>query len=120
MGGRRPVSVAAILGPNRATGLERRLVNALRDQDTDRIASVSADLANKAATPEEIKTYFNPFIPFIKRQLDRAGPVDSREWRQEVRAEWSRIKRDQGIEVRSAVNDAVVQAVIDFLRSQGR
>jgi hypothetical protein len=116
MGGRRPTSVSSILGPNRSPGLERELKQALRREDAEKIARVSVSLASGAATAEEVSRYFEPFLPFIKNQLERAGPIDLR---YEVRAEWSRIKSEQGIEVRQPVSDAIVQAVIDFLRTRG-
>lgn len=120
MGGRRPTSIASILGPNRDSRMERQLQKALQKENPEQIATVSSNLAQKAATQEEVNNYFAPFLPFIKNQLERAGPLDSAERRQEVRAEWSRIKRELKLEVRTPVNDAVVQAVMEFLRDRGK
>ena len=120
MGGRRPRSTAEILGSHRDPRAEARLQAALRDQNPDRIAEISSDLAGRAVSAAEVQKYFQPFLPFIKDQLTRAGPIDSATLRRIVRAEWAEIKRAHKLEVRPPVSDAVVQAVTNFLRRRER
>lgn len=120
MGGRRPRSVAEVLGPYRDREAEAQLQSALREQNPERVAEISSDLASRAVAQSEVAEFFKPFLPFIKGQLRGAEPIDSAQRRRIVRAEWARIKRARNLEVRAPISDAVVQAVINYLRRRGR
>jgi len=99
--------------------LERELHDALKTQDPKGIAAASAVLASRLPEAPQIPDYLSYFVPYIKKQYQREEPVDVTERRSEVRQIWAEIRRDQKIDVRPVISDAVVQAVLNFLRRQG-
>ena len=117
MGGRRATSLADVLGPGRTyPGLQRKLHNALTDKNPQAISDAAAELAIKAVPRQRLDSYLKLLVPFIKKRL--AKPAAPEDIRREVRIEWTHIKKAHGIEVRRVVNDAVVQAAEDLLRSR--
>ncbi len=117
MGGRRARSLSDLAAPGRSVvGIGRMLGAAIRQGDPDTIAKRSIQISKKSFVPSKIDSYFGYFVPFIHHKLS-AG-IQLIDARKEVRAEWSRIKREHGIEFHGVRNEAVVQAVIDFLRAR--
>jgi hypothetical protein len=106
-----------VLGPGHSyPALERDLRTALKAGKTEAIAEASSELAHKAVSDRELDSYFAYFVPFIQDKLARAKPL--KDARQEVREEWSHLKRKHDIRIRGVISDAVVQAVIDFLKER--
>jgi hypothetical protein len=117
MGGRRATSLSAIASPSRSvSSIERKLKSAIRAGDPVAIAKSSLQLSKKVFAPGKLDDYLGHFTPFIRQKLAQGFPV--LDPRKEVRAEWSRIKRDYDIPLTGARSQAVEQAVIDFIRAR--
>jgi hypothetical protein len=98
------------------TSLEQQLKTALKKGNIEAIAESSAALSRRAIANRELDGYLERFTPFIREKLSRRIPLDDP--RKEVRAEWSRLKREYNIRIRAVLSQAVEQAVIDFLRTR--
>jgi hypothetical protein len=119
MGGRRAASLAEVLGPHRSPPLERNLQQALDKEDPGKVAAVSTRLAELAVEREKLDAYLVHFVPFIQDQLTRAGPRSSAELRTVVRTAAREITSRENLDLKGARRDAVIQAVINYLRRWG-
>lgn len=117
MGGRRATSLVQVVGKEHLDpSLDRRLKTAIKKGDIEAIAESSTALSQRAIEDRELDDYLKRFTPFILEKLSRGKPLDDP--RQEVRAEWSRLKREHDIRIGGVLSEAVVQAVIDLLQKR--
>lgn len=117
MGGRRATSLTHVVAIGRLDpSLERQLKTALQKGDPEAIAESGSALSLKAISSRQLDAFLEHFTPFIREKLARGRPLDDP--RKEVRAEWSRLKREHDIRIKGVLSEAVVQAVIDFLRNR--
>lgn len=117
MGGRRAASLGEVLGSSRsAPKLERELREGLRKKDPEILTKAARDVAAKVIEPSLLAAHLKLLVPFVSERL--RSPRPSADIRSDVRAEWSRLKREHGIRETATVNDAVVHAVIDVLRGK--
>ena len=118
MGGRRATSLNAVVGAAHSPALEHRLKVALRSADPEAIAATSAELTRRAIPLRQLDECLTHFTPFVRAKLERRVPLDDP--RREVRAEWSRLKRQHDLHPSSVLSQAVEQAVIEFLSKRLR
>ncbi len=118
MGGRRATSLGAVVGDARSPALEHRLKVALKSADPEAIASTSAELTRKAIPLRQLDECLTHFTPYIRAKLEGGVPIEDP--RREVRAEWSRLKRQHDLHPSSILSQAVEQAVIEFLTTRLR
>ena len=116
MGGRRARSLSDVFG-RVDPALERRLKSAVESGDGEALADSASAVARRAVITPHLAAYLEHFTPFIRARLARGTPLEDP--RKEVRAEWSRLKRVRSLPVTGLQQaDAIVQAVIDFLRAR--
>lgn len=117
MGGRRATSISDVLGPKKSyPSLEKKLHRALSEKDLKGISTAAATLATKSVPLTDLDSYLVHLVPFIRKQLTKKEPP--KDVRRDVRREWARIKKSEGIQVRPVVSNAVVQAAIDLLKDK--
>jgi hypothetical protein len=110
MGGRRAKSLGDILGgglgPQQAS-----FTRAIGKSDPEGIATGSAKLAAESDKISEILYYVSKLADFVVREANSEQELTYEQRQQLARREWSRVKREEGIENDPVVTDAVVTAV---------
>jgi hypothetical protein len=109
MGGRRASSLGEILGsglgPQKAS-----FTKAVGEQDPEKIATRSAKLAAESDKISDILYYASKLANFVEKHAKGKQELNHEERVQLARREWSRIKKEEGIENDPIVTDAIVSA----------
>src|SRR5437868_7471511 len=110
MGGRRAKSLGEILGggmgPQQAS-----FTRAIGRSDPESIAANSAKLAAESDKISDILYYVSKLADFVLKEAKSTHDLNYEQRQQLARREWSRVKKEEGIEDDPVVTDAVVTAV---------
>jgi len=110
MGGRRAKSLSEIVG----TGLgaqQASFTRAIRLQDPEGIAASSAKLVAESEKISDILYYASKLTDFVLKEAKSKQDLDYEQRIGLARKEWSRFKREEGIEDDPVVTNAIVSAV---------
>jgi hypothetical protein len=110
MGGRRAKSLGEILGSGMGPQ-QASFTRAISKSDPESIASSSAKLAAESDKISDILYYVSKLADFVLKESKSKQDLNSVEREKLARQEWSRIKKEEGIENDEVVTNAIVSAV---------
>lgn len=94
------------MGPKQAS-----FTRAIGKSDPESIATSSAKLAAESDKISEILYYVSKLVDFVLKEASAEQDLSYEQRQQLARREWSRVKKEEGIEDDPIVTDAVVTAV---------
>jgi hypothetical protein len=110
MGGRRARSLSEIVG----TGLgaqQASFTRAIEQENPEAIAVSSAKLVAKSDKIADILYYASKLAEFVLRESKTKHDLDHEGRMRLARQEWSRVKKEEGLEDDPVVTNALVNAV---------
>src|SRR5437588_10838 len=105
MGGRRAKSLGEILGGGMGSQ-QASFTRAIGKSDPESIASSSAKLAAESDKITDILYYVSKLADFVLKESKSTQDLSYEQRQQLARREWSRVKREEGIENDPIVTDA--------------
>jgi hypothetical protein len=110
MGGRRAKSLGEILGGGMGAQ-QANFTRAIGRSDPESIATRSAKLAAESEKISDILYYVSKLADFVLKESKSEQDLNYEQRQQLARREWSRVKKEEGIEDDPVITDAVVTAV---------
>jgi hypothetical protein len=111
MGGRRAKSLGEILGSGMGPQ-QASFTRAIGKSDPESIASSSAKLVAESDKITDILYYVSKLAGFVLKEAKSKEDLNFVEREKLARREWSRIKKEEGIEDDPVVTNAIVSAVV--------
>ena len=110
MGSRRAKSLSEIVGGG-LRAEQRSLTRAIESEDPASIASSSAKLVANSEKISDILYYVSKLANFVLKEAKSKESLNYEQREQLARQEWSRIKKEEGLEDDPVVTKTIVSAV---------
>ena len=110
MGGRRPKSLSDILGGGMGPQ-QAGFTRAIGRSDPESIATNSAKLAAESDKVSDILYYVSKLANFVLKESKSSQDLSYEQREKLARQEWSRIKKEEGLEDDQVITQTVISAV---------
>jgi hypothetical protein len=110
MGGRRAKSLSEIVGTGLGTQ-EASFTRAIGKKDPETIATSSAKLVADSDKISDILYYASKLVDFVLKKSESKEDLNYEQREHLARREWSRIKKEEGLDDDQVITAAIVSAV---------
>lgn len=119
MGGRRARSIKEIVGGG-LSSQTASLTRAVNEGDAEAVAAASAKLLEQSDKATDILFYASRLANFVRQTVESGRDLGYEERLSLARREWSRIKKEEGIDDDPVVTNALVSAVAKAIAKESK